>query len=109
MNVDLAGKTAFITGGSKGIGKAIAETLAGCGANVGIMARGKEELEAVVAAINLRDGGRALALQGDVSSHEQVSDAIRRMAQRFGGLHLAVNNAGIAGKSGLLHETGPEN
>jgi NAD(P)-dependent dehydrogenase (short-subunit alcohol dehydrogenase family) len=109
MNIDLNGKTAFVTGGSKGIGKAIAETLVDCGANVGVMARGKEELDRVVAALNAKYGGRALALQGDVSSCEQVSNAVRRTAQHFGGLHVAVNNAGIAGKAGLLHETGPEN
>jgi NAD(P)-dependent dehydrogenase (short-subunit alcohol dehydrogenase family) len=109
VNIDLTGKTAFVTGGSKGIGKAIAEILADCGANVGVMARGKDELDAVVAAFNSKHGGRALAIQGDVSSYKQVSDAIRRTAQHFGGLHLAVNNAGIAGRFGLLHETGPEN
>jgi len=95
--------------GSKGIGKAIAETLADCGANVGVMARGKEELDAAVAALNSKYSGRALAVQGDVSSYEQVSAAIRRTAQQFGGLHLAVNNAGIAGEPGLLHQTGREN
>jgi NAD(P)-dependent dehydrogenase (short-subunit alcohol dehydrogenase family) len=109
MNIDLIGRTAFVTGGSKGIGKAFAETLADCGANVGVIARGKDELEVVVAALNSKHSGRALALQGDVSSYEQVSEALRRTAQHFGGLHLAVNNAGIAGKSGLLHETGQEN
>lgn len=109
MNIDLAGKTAFVTGGSKGIGKAIAETLASCGANLGVMARGNDELQAAVAALNSKQGGRALALQGDVASHEQVRQAIRSTAQHFGGLHLAVNNAGIAGKAGLLHATGPEN
>ena len=109
MNIDMTGKTAFVTGGSKGIGKAIAETLADCGANVGIMARGKDELEAVAAALNSKHVGCALALQGDVSSYDQATRAIRQTAQHFGGLHLAVNNAGIAGKFGLLHETGPEN
>jgi len=109
MNIDLTGKTAFVTGGSKGIGKGIAETLADCGANVGFMARGEDELDAVAAALNSKHVGCALALQGDVSKYEQISGAIRRTAQHFGGLHLAVNNAGIAGKFGLLHETGPEN
>ena len=109
MNIDLSGKTAFVTGGSQGIGKAIAETLADCGANVGVMARGKEELDAAVAALNSKHSARALAVQGDVSSYEQISAAVRRTAQQFGGLHLAVNNAGIAGKPGLLHQTGREN
>lgn len=109
MDIDLAGRTAFVTGGSKGIGEAIAEALVGCGANVGVMARGKEELEGAVAALNAKDGGRALALQGDVSSYDQVRTAIHQTAEHFGGLHLAVNNAGIAGKAGLLHEAGPEN
>ncbi len=109
MNIELTGKTAFVTGGSKGIGKAIAETLADCGAKVGVMARGKDELEAAVAVLNSKHGGRALMLQGDVASYEQVREAIRRTAQHFGGLHLAVNNAGIAGKSGLLHVSGPQN
>lgn len=109
MQIDLTGKTAFVTGGSKGIGKAIVDTLAASGANVGVMARGKTDLDASVAEVNGRDGGRALALSGDVSNYGQVRDAIRATAQHFGGLNLAVNNAGIAGQPGLLHETGIEN
>ncbi len=109
MKIDLTNKAAFVTGGSKGIGKAVAEALAACGAHAGIMARGPEELEATVAAINARDGGRALALPGDVSKYEDVGDAVRRTAREFGGLHLAVNNAGVAGQAGLLHRTGREN
>jgi NAD(P)-dependent dehydrogenase (short-subunit alcohol dehydrogenase family) len=92
MKIDLTNKVAFVTGGSEGIGKAITEVLAACGAHVGIMARGSEELEATVAAINAKDGGKALALRGDVSSFEDVVDAVRRTAREFGGLHLAVNN-----------------
>lgn len=109
MNVDLTRKVAFVTGGSKGIGKSIVQTLAGCGANVGVLARSREELDQAVAEVNASVGGRALALPGDVSSFEQVGEAIRRTAEEFGGLHLAVNNAGIAGQAGLLHETGQEN
>jgi NAD(P)-dependent dehydrogenase (short-subunit alcohol dehydrogenase family) len=109
MKIDLTNKTAFVTGGSKGIGKAIAELLAACGANVGIMARGREDLEATVAEINSRGAGKALALPGDVSKYEDVGEAIKRTAETFGALHLAVNNAGVAGEPGLLHETGREN
>jgi NAD(P)-dependent dehydrogenase (short-subunit alcohol dehydrogenase family) len=109
MNIDLSGKTAFVTGASKGIGKAIAETLIDCGAQVGLMARGQQDLDATVAMLNARRSGHALALVGDVADYDQVSDAVRRTAQHFGGLHLAVNNAGIAGEAGLLHETGRNN
>jgi len=109
MNIDLSGKTAFVTGGSKGIGKAIAETLADCGANVGVLARGREELDATVAAINAKYPGRALAISGDVSSQDEIVDAVRETEERFGGLDLAVNNAGVTGDVGLLHETGADN
>lgn len=109
MNIDLTNKTAFVTGGSKGIGKAIAQTLAACGANVGIMARGREDLDATVAAINAGSGGRALSLPGDVSKFDDITKAVRRTVETFGGLQLAVNNAGVAGDPGLLHVTGQEN
>jgi NAD(P)-dependent dehydrogenase (short-subunit alcohol dehydrogenase family) len=109
MKIELTGRVAFVTGGSKGIGKAVAEVLAACAANVGIIARGRDELEDTAAAINARQAGRALALQGDVSRYEDLGDAIRRTAREFGGLHLAVNNAGVAGRPGLLRQTGREN
>jgi NAD(P)-dependent dehydrogenase (short-subunit alcohol dehydrogenase family) len=109
VRIDFTGKTAFVTGGSKGIGEAIAEALIAAGANVGVMARGKDELDATVARLNAQGGGRAIGIAGDVASFDEVGDAVRRTAEELGGLHLAVNNAGIAGRAGLLHETGPEN
>lgn len=109
MHIDLSNKTAFVTGASKGIGRAIAQTLAACGANVGLMARGKKDLELAVAEINAAYPGRAIGLPGDVSSFEQIGAAVSKLVEHFGALHLAVNNAGVAGKPGLLHETGPEN
>lgn len=109
MKIALTNKTVFITGGSKGIGKAIAELLASCGANVAIMARGREELEMTVATINARDGGRALALVGDVSNYHDIGRAVSHTVEQFGGLQLAVNNAGVAGAPGLLHDTRRDN
>lgn len=109
MNIDLSNKVAFVTGASKGIGKAIAETLAACGANVGIMARGKEELELLEGEINQKGQGKALAIQGDVANPADLENAVRQTVETFGKLDLAVNNAGIAGEFGLLHEITPEN
>jgi 3-oxoacyl-[acyl-carrier protein] reductase len=64
MEIDLTNKVAFVTGGSKGIGQAIAEVLAAAGANVAIMARGRDDIDATVDAINAKDGGRALGVHG---------------------------------------------
>lgn len=109
MNIDLSDKVAFVTGASKGIGKAIAETLAACGANISIMARGIDELKNLEQLINKKQGGRAIAVQGDVSNPKDLENAIRLTVETFGKLDFAVNNAGIAGEFGLLHEITPEN
>ncbi|WP_349999119.1 SDR family oxidoreductase [Stenotrophomonas lacuserhaii] len=109
MNIDLTGKVAFVTGGSKGIGRSIADVLLDCGAKVAIMARGQSDLDKAVSELEGRRPGNALGVQGDVSSYEQLASAVQRTVEHFGGLHLAVNNAGIAGKPGLLHAIGPEN
>jgi NAD(P)-dependent dehydrogenase (short-subunit alcohol dehydrogenase family) len=109
MKIDLSNKVAFVTGASKGIGRAIAETLAACGASVALFARESAELRAVETAINQQAGGRALAVPGDAAKAEEVAEAIRQTVAHFGGLHLAVNNAGVAGDFGPLHESTPEN
>lgn len=109
MQIDLSGKTAFVTGGSKGIGRSIAEVLVDCGANVAITARGQQDLDEAVAALEARRPGSVLGLRSDVSEQAQVVKAVADTVARFGALRLAVNNAGIAGTQGLLHETGAEN
>lgn len=109
MKIDLTGKNAFVTGGSKGIGKAIVHILAACGANVGVMARGRTDLDATVAEVNALGGGRVVGVSGDVADYDSIAAAIARTAETFGDLHLAVNNAGISGTEGLLHESGPDN
>ena len=89
----LAGKTALITGGGTGIGRACALLFAREGARVAVAARRAEPLTEVAAEVTAA-GGEALALGCDVSKSEQVGQAIRAVVARFGGLHVVVNNAG---------------
>lgn len=109
MQLDLTGRTAFVTGGSTGIGQGIARALVGCGANVAIFALGQDAIDAALNDLNGIREGAAIGIDGNVADFAQVKAGVRRAADQFGGLQLAVNCAGIAGVSGLLHQTGPDN
>jgi len=99
-------RVALVTGGSRGIGKAVCEALAAEGAAVGVNYRsGKEQAEEVVAAIESA-GGRAVALQGDVSDYDQVVAIVEETVNALGGLHILVNNAGIS-KDDLIYNMDP--
>lgn len=91
----LDGKTAVITGGGSGIGRAICDTLAGAGARVAIWDRDTEAAEGVRAAIELA-GGKARVFGCDVADLGSVRDAFGQSVEAFGGVELLVNNAGIA-------------
>jgi 3-oxoacyl-[acyl-carrier protein] reductase len=92
----LVGKVALITGGSRGIGRAVAVALAEAGARVAVNYRIRvEEAEAVCTEIRSR-GGKAIALQADVSIAAQVAEMIRQIEQQLGTVAILVNNAGIA-------------
>jgi 3-oxoacyl-[acyl-carrier protein] reductase len=94
----LKGKTAVVTGGSRGIGLAIARALLGQGANVAITATKQETLE--VAADALGGGGareRLLPIRADVRAYAEVERAMSAAAQRFGSIEILVNNAGVGG------------
>jgi NAD(P)-dependent dehydrogenase (short-subunit alcohol dehydrogenase family) len=99
----LDGRVALVTGASRGIGRAIARALAREGAAVGLAARSTDELRALAGEL----GPRALAVPCDVRRAEDAAAAVRAVAQRFGALHVLVNNAGIA-CSGRLEEVTPE-
>ena len=95
MRPSLDGKAAVVTGASRGIGRAIAQALAGAGAAVVVNYRERTEAaEAVVAAIEA-DGGRALAVQADVRDADAVKAMFKQAKDALGGVHILVNNAGI--------------
>jgi 3-oxoacyl-[acyl-carrier protein] reductase len=95
VDLNLAGRRALVTGGSKGIGLAVAEELAAEGADVAICARNAGEVKA--AAERLRTVGHAVHAQvADVTDAAQVSDLVRRTVRELGGLDILVNNAGAA-------------
>ena len=96
MARDFEGKVAFVTGGASGIGEAVARQLAARGAKVVVadlkLETGQKVVDAIVAS-----GGIASAVAVDVGQPDQVERAIKFAVDTYGGLHLAVNNAGIGG------------
>ena len=96
MNRKLEGKIALITGGSRGIGAAIAKRLAADGANVAITySKGADAAASVVKEIE-REGGKAIAIQADAADAEAVKAAVEKTVATFGRLDVLVNNAGTA-------------
>lgn len=95
ISMNLKNKSAIVTGGSMGIGAAIALKLAECGANVAINYRKhKEEAEEVINQINAM-GVKGLLVQADISNFEDAARMIETATKEFGGIDILVNNAGI--------------
>jgi NAD(P)-dependent dehydrogenase (short-subunit alcohol dehydrogenase family) len=106
MSFDFSGKVAVVTGAATGIGAAVARELVGGGAAVGLLGLRPEHLFALEK--ELKEAGRALAIETDVTNPALVRDAIGEVAEAFGGLHLGVNNAGVPGAELRLHEVPEE-
>ncbi len=105
MDLGLQGKHAIVTGGSRGIGKAIARELAREGADVAIVARNKGDLEATARELAAETNRRIVPLAADVTSKEQVDRMVAEAAQQLGGLHILVNSGSAPGGSATA--TGP--
>ncbi len=96
MGKRFQGKSALVTGAGKGIGFATAVRLASEGANLLCVDQDEEAAAQVVSAIS-KQGGTAIACHADVSQASEVEAMVKRTVDAFGGLHFAVNNAGIGG------------
>jgi len=92
---DLTGRSAIITGGSKGLGKAMAAGLASAGADVLVSSRHGDEAAAAAEEIAADHGHQAISIQADVTSPEQVEEMVQAALDAFGKADILINNAGV--------------
>ena len=107
MAGSLSGRVAIVTGGGRGIGRAIAEGFATEGAAVAVTARSLDQLQDVTAGIEAQ-GGRALAIVADVSIRDDVERLVAETEQKLGPVDILINNAGTQEKGGPLWQIDPE-
>ena len=98
----LEGRVALITGGGRGIGRAIAMAYAAEGANISLSARTSSELDETERIVARRYGVEVIAVVADVSVREQVDDVVAQTLERFGAIDVLVNNAGNIGPVGRV-------
>ena len=103
----LTGRVAIVTGGGRGIGRAIAEGFALEGCAVAVTARTAAQLQEVVAAIEAA-GGRAIAVAADVSNRDDVERLVAETEAKLGPVDILINNGGVQEKGGPLWEIDPE-
>jgi len=101
MNIDLTGRTAVITGGSRGLGEAMAMALSEAGATIALVARDIKRLESVRDAIQ-ESGGTAAVFACDVTQEEQVAKLAQAVNERFGAPQILINNAGTNIRKNLV-------
>lgn len=107
MEKELAGKTALVTGGSRGIGRAICLELAAHGANIAFCCPAGEELTLDTAGDCRAIGVEAQCFRADISREEECQELFRQVEERFGRVDILVNNAGIT-RDGLAARMGDE-
>ena len=92
---DLTGRTALVTGGSKGLGKVMAAGLASAGANVALVSRHGDEAQAAAAEIAGDFGSRAIGIEADITIPVQIDAMVEKTIGEFGSLDILLNSAGI--------------
>lgn len=102
MDLQLNGKRALITGGSRGIGKAIARTLAAEGVDLALVARSTEPLEDTAHQIAAESGRGVVPLAGDTGDDDSVKRFVAEAAEKLGGIDILVNNAARPGGQGAV-------
>ena len=102
MDLNLKDKVAVITGGSLGIGLAVAKGLAAEGVHVALCARDKERVEARAGEIAEAFGVKAVGIQADVSRAEEVSSFAQKVTETFGGADILINNAGTGSEETIM-------
>lgn len=107
MELQLKGKTAIVTGASKGIGRAIAKALAAEGANVIITARREQELQDAAEEIK-KIGSRIVPVRADMGRTEHLEQLVHTAIEEFGGVDILVNNAGSIDKTGPIETIATE-
>jgi NAD(P)-dependent dehydrogenase (short-subunit alcohol dehydrogenase family) len=107
MNLNLDGKTALVTGSTRGIGRAIAEKLLDCGAAVGISGRGAEGVERTLAEMKARGRTKVAGRAADVKVKPEVESLFLHVERELGGIDILVNNAGV-GMFATLEQLEPE-
>lgn len=94
---DLSGKTAVVTGGSKGLGEQAAHALAEAGADVALVSRTRADLDAVAADIRAATGRRAVGFVADMTRDADIRAMVAAVMAEFGQIDVLINNAGIGG------------
>jgi NAD(P)-dependent dehydrogenase (short-subunit alcohol dehydrogenase family) len=99
---DLTGKTAIITGGSKGLGEQMAHALAEVGADLALISRTQADLDKVAADVRAATGRRVIGVAADVTKEADIAAMVQQVMAEFGKIDILVNNAGMGGTTPIL-------
>lgn len=105
MNIDISNKVVIVTGASKGIGRVIAETFAKEGVRLSLWDIDFEELLVVADAISTQSGEKPIVIKCDVSSENDVNEAVKITVEKYGTIDVLIANAGILNASKILETT----